>query len=344
MNLTRRSVLQTCGAGVAAGVAGCLSEPGDDSGSNGDQPSSGYAAFFILWDWARAIGGDALSFQNTLSVGEAGHGWNPPSDLVLDVAETDAFVYLDSPEFAWAQDVAAQLEEEDVATIDVMSAVDSQQLLMISDGHDHGEEGDDHEEGDGHDHSEGGGNAGDAFVDPHMWVDPVIAGEMVGWLGDELADLDPENAEQYRENADAYVEQLNAVDEQFRGVSEEARLDVAVFAGHDSFRYVERRYDFRLHSPQGVAPQAEPSPDDIAETIELVEDNGIDTILYDPLETPDGSPPPLAERILDSTDAAEARPLTSGDGTTAEWRENGWGWVEQMEEVNLPSLRAALDA
>jgi len=341
MNVTRRSLLRAGGAGVAVAAAGCLSEPGDGSGSDGSQQPSGYAAFFVLWDWANAVGGDAMSFQNTLSVGEAGHGWNPPSDLVLDVAETDAFVYLDSPEFAWAQDVAAQLAEEDVATVDVMSAVDPQQLLLIGDSHDH-----DHEEGDGHDHEEGdeNGSGGDVFVDPHVWIDPVIAGEMVGWLGEELADLDPEHAELYRENADAYVEALQAVDGQLRQLTEESRLDVAVFAGHDSFRYVARRYDFSIHSPQGVAPQADPSPDDIAETIELVEENGIDTILHDPLETPDGSPPPLAERILDSTDATEARPLTSGDGTTGEWRENDWGWIEQMEELNLPSLRAALDA
>ena len=31
------------------------------------------------------------------------------------------------------------------------------------------------------------------------------------------------------------------------------------------------------------------------------------------------------------------------EGTIPEWEENGWGWVEQMEEINLPSLEAALN-
>jgi len=352
MELTRRRLLQASGAGFAAAAAGCLSEPGDDGEADGSGLSSGYAAFFVLWDWSDQITGGTMSVENVLTVGEAGHGWNPPGDLVLDIAESDAFVYLDTPEFSWAQDVASQLEEEeDVETIDLMNALGSEQLLDWEDhDHDHEEgdheegdhEEDDHEEGDDHDREEDGPGA--EFADPHVWIDPVLAEEMVTWLGEELAELDPESADEYRENAAEYGDKLARLDEAFRELGEQARLDVAVFAGHDSFRYVEDRYDFRLHSPQGVSPAAEPSPNDIAETIELVEDNDIDTILYDPLETADDGPPPLAQRILDSTDATEALPLTSGDGTTAEWNENGWGWIEQMEELNLPSLRAALDA
>jgi len=342
MSPTRRSVLQAGGTGVAAAVAGCLSEPGD-SGSGTPDELSGYAAFFVLWDWTDAITGEGVAVENVLSVGEAGHGWNPPGDLVLDVAESDLFVYLDTPEFSWAQDVAAQVEEEDVATVDVMSAVGSDQLLPWTGGHDH-EEGDDHDHEEGDDHEEDGGSRGDEFSDPHVWIDPVLAGEMVDWLAEELASLDPDNGDTYRENAASYVDQLDEIDAAFRELSERARVDVAVFAGHDSFQYIEERYDLRIHSPQGVTPDAEPSPDDIAGTIELVEDNDIDAILYDPLETPDGDPPPLANRILESTDATRALPLASGDGTTGEWQDDGWGWIEQMTELNLPSLRVALDA
>ena len=343
MNLTRRRLLGAGGVGFATAVAGCLSEPGEGGESGNGGLSSGYAAFFVLYDWTETVAGDGMDVENVLTVGEAGHGWNPPSDLVLDVAESDVFVYLDTPEFSWAQDIAAQLEEEDgVTAIDLLEAVDPSDRLAWED-HDHDDE-ENHEEGDNHDHQEDDDGPGDEFQDPHVWIDPILAGEMVEVLGDQLAELDPDNADQYRENASVYVDRLDDIDQQLRELSDAARVDVGIFAGHDSFRYVEDRYGFELHSPQGVSPSAEPSPDDIAETIDLVEDNDIDTILYDPLETDGGGPPPLAERILDSTDASEARPLSSGDGTTAEWNDEGWGWIEQMTELNLPSLRAALDA
>lgn len=35
--------------------------------------------------------------------------------------------------------------------------------------------------------------------------------------------------------------------------------------------------------------------------------------------------------------------LSPVEGTIEEWAENDWGWVEQMEEVNIPSLEAALN-
>ncbi|PSP47280.1 ABC transporter substrate-binding protein [Halobacteriales archaeon QH_6_66_25] len=319
MNLTRRRLLGAGGVGFATAVAGCLSEPGEGGESGNGGLSSGYAAFFVLYDWTETVAGDGMDIENVLAVGEAGHGWNPPSDLVLDVAESDVFVYLDTPEFSWAQNVAAQLEEEDgVTPIDLLEAVDPSDRLAWED-HDHDDE-ENHEEGDDHDHQEDDDGPGDEFQDPHVWIDPILAGEMVEVLGDQLAELDPDNTDQYRENASAYVDRLDEIDQQLRELSDAARVDVGIFAGHDSFRYVEDRYGFELHSPQGVSPSAEPSPDDIAETIDLVEDNDIDTILYDPLETDGGGPPPLAERILDSTDASEARPLSSGDGTTAEWK------------------------
>jgi len=35
--------------------------------------------------------------------------------------------------------------------------------------------------------------------------------------------------------------------------------------------------------------------------------------------------------------------LTPVSGTTDQWEENGWGWIEQMEQVNIASLDAALN-
>jgi zinc transport system substrate-binding protein len=37
-------------------------------------------------------------------------------------------------------------------------------------------------------------------------------------------------------------------------------------------------------------------------------------------------------------------PLTPIPGQTEEWADNDWGYVEVMENVNLPTLEQALDA
>ncbi|MFP8889167.1 metal ABC transporter substrate-binding protein [Natrialbaceae archaeon A-CW2] len=470
MDLTRRAALRRGGAAVALGtLAGCLSEPeatdGEGNGNgNNEDTASGYAAFFTLWDWGNQILGDHGSLQNPVDVGEMGHGWSPGGDLVREVASTDAFVYLDTPEFAWAQDLAAQLEAEegsDTTVIDGLANFTEDQLLSFSseavpepdydqdfdpetisvdgfdvvdpttgeitaywhDDHWHGgvpnvplessitleavfeadgghvvplgaEEAfqfdarlgggapDDVIEIDSHGdsievHGIGEGRTmivfelrhGDdvvwdtsadtmtvdvaadidptdvtEFHDPHVWVDPVLASTVVETFAEEFGEVWPEHAEAFESNAASYLERLEGVDEGFQSAVADGELEIAVFAGHDSFRYVEHRYGFDLYSPVGVSPDESPSSGEITATIELVDEHGIDTILYDPFEAADGEIPPLAETIVENSGATETAPMTPAEGTLAEWHEQDWGWVEQMEEVTIPSLRKALKA
>lgn len=319
MKRTRRSVLQA-GLGVVTtgAVAGCL---GRGSGASDDV--RGYASFFALWDWARHVGDDQFPFETPVEVGQMGHGWNPGGDITREIAAAELFFYLDTPEFSWAQDVAAELERDydDVRVIDGLAGIESHLIPF-----------------DGEEESD--------FYDPHVWVDPVLAGLIADKLGTELQAIDSDNAEAYAANADAYIEQLGDVDRQFENLMATAERDVAVLAGHDSFRYLEHRYGFDLRTPTGVTPDAAESFDDISDLIDVIDDHDIETILYDPFEAPDPDSdlPQMVDVVFEHTAVQDAKPLTPLEGTTAEWQENGWGWIEQMTEINLPSLRAALGA
>jgi zinc transport system substrate-binding protein len=465
MKRSRRTVLSGAGALALGALAGCLSEPGEENGSEGGE-TEGYASFFTLADWSENIVGDEMTIENPIETGEMGHGWEPPVDLQREIAESEAFIYLDSPEFAWAQDVAADLDAENVAVINALEGLEDQLLPMDR------ESGDDREpaeEYDGdptsveiaefdlydrrtgeevaywhNDHWHGGvpdvpvdGSVGidvvaedeegrvlplgedepfqldakvpdgadeDAieieaqgeyielhgveegrtmivfelvvddevvwdtsadnasvavvkesdddgeesleFADPHVWVDPVLAQEMVETIAAELGELDEDNAELYEENAAEYSERMAEVDEQFEEVAENATREVAVLAGHDSFQYIEERYGFEIHTPVGVSPDAAESSEDVSELISVVEEHDIDTILYDPFETPDPDEdvPQMVEVLLDETDATDYAPVTPAEGTTEEWNEQGYGWVEQLEEITIPSFAKALGA
>ncbi len=333
MNRSRRTVLKRGAglvtAGASASIAGCSGATDGGSGSNPDGSGgfdSGYAAFFTLNDWANRVAGDRASFEDPVEVGQLGHGWEPGGNLAADVAATDAFVYLDTPEFAWAQDLAATLEADydDVAVVDGLAGVADDLLAWDHDG----EESGTHDEDDqGHD---------DGQHDPHVWVDPVLAADVVGSIADGFAEADPDNAEAYAANADAYAAELDAVDDALESIARNATRNVAVLAGHNSLQYLEARYGFRLRSPVGVSPQNEPSQNQIADTIEFVNDEGIDTVLYDRFQSST-----LAETIVENSDATETMPVTSAGGTTAEWNEAGYGYVEQMTAINVPAFERA---
>lgn len=303
MNRTRRSLLGAGGTLLAASAfAGCL----DDLDLAEQEYDTGYAALFSLWDWADQVSGETMTFKNPVGTGESGHGWSPPGDLTRDVADAGVFVYLDTPEFSWAQDIASTLEGDydDVIVVDGFAGLDDQLLEWDhetgSDGHDHESDNETHEDGEhsheDENHSEDGDHEHDrSSFDPHAWLDPVLARDILENIVDGLVEAHPDEEETFRANADEYAAVLEDVDQQLEALVEDAERQTAVFAGHDSFTYLEERYGFELHTPVGVSPNEEPSQGEISETIDHIDENGVDTILYDAFDAPE-RPVPSSRR------------------------------------------------
>lgn len=354
MDVTRRSVLHATGGAVAStALGGCVG--GFFDGIDAD----GYAAFFALWDWAEHVGGSALSFENPVDTGMLGHGWTPDGDIVPDIVSTNVFVYIDTREFSWAVDAAETLRSdhsEEVTVIDGFENLrsdllpfdgytsdpetDTSENESTNDTNSSTDHGDDHGHGGGNNHDHGGPE----HIDPHAWVDPVLAQRMVETIAEELASHDPPNANTYRDNAASYVTELQDVHDQFDQAVRGAPLDIAIFAGHNSYQYLEQRYDFELVTPIGVAPDEEVTSGDIGRLVSLAEEHDMDTVLYDPFESaqPGEDRPELVDVLMEETDIENAAPLTSVAATTPEWNDMNWGWVEQMENVTIPSLEQAL--
>ncbi|GAA3638021.1 hypothetical protein GCM10022200_21770 [Microbacterium awajiense] len=90
------------------------------------------------------------------------------------------------------------------------------------DDHDHAEEeGDDHdhaeEEGDDHDHAEeeGDDHAGHDHIEgfnEHVWYDPHTMEHVAEAIAEELAVLDPDNAELFEQNAAAFIEGVEGLE------------------------------------------------------------------------------------------------------------------------------------
>jgi len=337
MNPTRRQVLGGTAAVVGGSLAGCLGDPG---AAGGDSEGEGvFTSFFTLADFTRHVVGDVAEVQNPIPPGEMGHQYEVGSQAQVDAARSAAFVYLDIPGFQnWALDSAENLRSnhEGVTVIDALANVE---LREIGSGHEHGDDNheEDHTEEHTEEHEEDTHDGGD--FDPHYWTDPVRSATSVRTIGEALAEADPDNAETYRSNTDAYVEELETLDETFESELSERSIDTVVVAGHDSYQYLAARYGFEVHSPVGVSPNAEPGSAEISETIDIVDDNGIDVVLYDTF-----SSPRLAETIVSESNAEEAVAISSAEGTKQEWLDDGWGYVEQMKELNLPAFKAALKA
>lgn len=342
--------------------AGCL--------RNGDSAASVYGSFFALSSLTNSVSEGGIEVENAVPVGQHGHAWSPDTGLRTDIVGSDIFVYLDLQGFqSWALDFAEDIRDNHPETV-LVDGSDGVSLMEYEGHHDHGqadEHSDDEHHGDEHhgdeDHEEHGDEHGDdehhgdehhgdehheehgdehhdhdhGDYDPHFWLDPVRAQEIVRNIEDGLVEADPDNAGTYETNADEVVGRLEELHETYEEELSGAEHDLLVVAGHDSFGYIADRYGFDVRATEGVAPDSTPSLGEVSDTVNVVEEHGIKHIAYDAFESPN-----LAETIVEAIDGEGVVELTPMESTFNDWE--GMGYIEQMEEINLPALKTALGA
>jgi zinc transport system substrate-binding protein len=135
------------------------------------------------------------------------------------------------------------------------------------------------------------------------------------------------------------TDRLSAVDRRYREALGNRTHEHVLFAGHDSFGYLARRYGFELESLNGLAPDASPSPRALARAGSFVAEHGIEHVLAPVFESDRA-----AQVLVEETPARSVLPLTPVPTLSPDWRESDWGFLDVVEQVNLPSLVRALGA
>ncbi|WP_049981598.1 metal ABC transporter substrate-binding protein [Halolamina rubra] len=322
MALTRRQLLA---AGVGTASVGALAGCVDGSVSAGaDSETTTASSFFVFGSIAAAVAGDAAATELLVPIGQHGHGWEPGPRVREAVADADLLVHGPETFQPWVDDVLADLDADgaEVATVDAASDV---ALLPAGGGHDD------------HDGTESGHDHGTA--DPHFWLDPTRVADAAGTVESALADLDPAHADTYTANADAFRERLRDLDARIEAVVADAGTETLLVAGHDSFGYLEDRYGVHVAALTDVSPDDRPTTRDVRHAQEIVDEHGLRYVVADPLESQQA-----AEQLVAETDAEAVLPLTAIPGLTDEWEREGWGYVDVMRNVNVPTLERALDA
>jgi len=354
MEVTRRRLLSGVAGAVGAGMlAGCLGDgsTGSDSGETVAQ-----ASFFVFGNIGAHVAGETAAADLLVPIGQHGHGWEPGPGVREDIRDADLFVHGMTGFQPWVDDIRGDLEADDtgVTTVDVSAGID---LLEPGGGHGHDHGGDEHDgeggEGD-HDHEgdehggegeegdhdgEGGNDDRGSGMDPHFWMDPLRVSEAVSTVRQRFVDVDPDRADAYAENAEAFQDDLEELHEQIEGIVDDAAKDIILVAGHDSFQYFGDRYGVEVQALTDVSPDDRPTLQDIERAQEIVDTHDLQYICADPLE-----PQQAAEQLRAETSVEEILPLTAMPGLTDEWESEGWGYVEIMENVNLPTLERALGA
>lgn len=293
-------VAAALGAALLSSVVSGCAAFSDDSASSEDGIQVA-AAFYPLQYVASRVAGEHAEVSNLTAPGGEPHDLELTPQETADVASADLVVFLHG--FQPQVDEAIETNATG-ATVDVTDAVELHSSDEHEDEHGGEHEGESEEEHAEHDHGD---------VDPHFWHDPLLMADLADAVAGGLADIDPDHADDYRANADALRGDLETLDQEFAdGLGQCQRHDVVV--SHDAFGYLGR-YGLHFEPIAGLSPDAEPTPADLAHLQELIEDEGITTVFYESLVSPD-----IAEQLARDTgvDTAVLDPIEGLTDQTAD--------------------------
>jgi zinc transport system substrate-binding protein len=281
------------------------------------------ASFFTLADFARQVAGDRVEVVSLVPAGVESHDWEPSPRDVTRVEKATVFIYNGSGFDPGAERLAKTSVPASTIVVEATAGLP----LVRADlpGHDkaHGRDGH------GHDKKH------DDEQDPHVWLDPTLAVAQVEAIRAGLAKANPANAERYASNAKSYAARLTALHEAFTtGLAQCKRREIVV--SHAAFTYLADRYKLLQIPVMGLAPQAEPSPAELARVVRLVRRLKANVIFFETLVSPR-----LAETLAAEV-GAKTLVLNPVEGLTAEEEKAGKDYVALMQD-NLANLRTALD-
>jgi zinc transport system substrate-binding protein len=161
--------------------------------------------------------------------------------------------------------------------------------------------------------------------DPHVWLDPLRYALIVRRIGSALG----------RPHAgERFMAKLHALDREYRtGLAQCARREIVT--SHEAFGYLAQRYGLRQVAITGVTPEAEPTPQKLADVISTVRRTHATTVFFETLVSPR-----LADTVARETGAKTAV-LDPIEGLTPEEQKAGADYFSLMRS-NLAALRKAL--
>ena len=169
-------------------------------------------------------------------------------------------------------------------------------------------------------------------VNPHFWLDPILAAHAVTNILQALQKADPQNADVYARNVAAYVVRLHKLDQEIAAVLAPYRGRTLV-TYHDAFPYFARRYGLQIAGVVQEVADVEPTARHLSALRALIRDKKIGVIF-----TETGNDSRRAKQLAADLGVkiATLDPLESGPLSPSAY--------EEGMRRNAESIRKAFDA
>lgn len=285
----------------------CTSEQAPES-ETGVEKLKVVTSFYPLYFFTSEIVGDKASVINVTPVGQEPHDYEPSPQQMLEFESADLFVLNGYGFEPWANDLIKNLESASKQTPIVYTP---QWLVTKQMQHEDGLED-----------------------DPHVWLSPLLAQELVENIALGLMRVDKENADFYRQNADNLKQKLQALHREFEeGIAQCS--NVSFITSHAAFAYLADTYGLKQVSIAGLSPEEEPSAAQMVEIVKFAKEHNVKYIFFEELVSPK-----LSDTIANEI-GAQTLVLNPLEGLTDEEKVANEDYFSVMRN-NLANLKIAL--
>lgn len=273
-------------------------------------------SLFPEYDFVRQIGKEKVNVKILLPPGTESHTYEPTPKDIVEINNAKLFCYTSDEMEPWAAKIATSID----SNTQIMQAGKDINMIKV-------EEDNDHEEEHAHEHE----------YDPHIWLNPLNAIQMVKNITDKLCEISPENEEYFRNNSLEYIKELENLDNEINEVVSTSKRNKLVFGGEFAYIYFLNRYNLEYATAyDGCGEGAEPSAIKVKEIVDTINNEKIPVIFYEEL-----SAGKIANMIADETEA-KALVFHTAHNVTSNELEEGTTYISIMKN-NLENIKEALN-
>jgi zinc transport system substrate-binding protein len=241
------------------------------SASTGPKLLKVLATFYPVYDFATNIAGSKANVSILVPETVDVHAFEPTPSSVLAVATADLLIYSGAGLEPWIPQIVTAANNPKLVVVDASKGIS---LLPVPPAF----------------------QRENRTVDPHIWLDPLLAKKQVDNIVQGFIQADPADAQYFTSNGAAYKSKLDFLNSQIiNATTNVATRNFVTF--HEAFAYFAKEYNLTQIAILGPFEE-EPTPSDIQNVVAAIHQYHLHYVGYESLENP-----AIAQAIATQTNA-----------------------------------------
>lgn len=265
-------------------------------------------SFYPLYFFSSEIGADKVEGKNITPPGSQPHDYEPTTQDIATIEKSDILILNGVGLESWGDKVRSTLQNKKILIVTPSEDLNTMRETVENGKH---------------------------VRDPHKWLSPKLAREMLTPITDAFSFVDPNNKSYYQDNKSRLEKKFDQLDEFYiSSLSNCKQKDI--ITSHAAFGYLASAYGLNQVTIAGMSPDEEPSVKQLAEVAKFAKSHNVKYIFFETL---------VSQKLSDtiaSEVGAKTLVLNPLEGLTGDEIKQGKNYFTVMED-NLKNLQTALE-